>query len=43
MVDQGKVTEKALATIKSYVNGFMEAADEVIDEASESSDDADGD
>ena len=41
MVDQGKVTEKALDTIKSYVKGFMEAADEVTDEASESSDDGD--
>ena len=39
MVDQGKVTEKALATIKkNYVKGFMEAAGEVVtDEASESS------
>ena len=41
MVDQGKVTEKALATIKYYMKGFMKAADEVTDEASESSEDGD--
>ena len=32
MVNQGQVTEKAVATIKDYVKGFMEETDETIDE-----------
>ena len=32
MVNQGRVTEKAVVTIKDYVKGFMEGTDETIDE-----------
>ena len=32
MVNQGRVTEKAVVTIKDYVKGFMERADETTDE-----------
>lgn len=47
MVVQGLVTEKAVATIKDCLRGFMETADEAtdeaVDEATERSEDSEED